>query len=240
MKMSARLLNGRILLITDDLEANHIWAYLLTQKGTDVFAVSTASAAADLYAKDSFDLLIINFYFDFNEALLLTRQIRPDIANPILLLFNTHDEATLLDAYEAGIDEFIVKPISHRLFIAKISSWLRRSWTGPTEYLNPLQIDELRLDSALRQVIIGPESVIKLTNLEFRVLHLLMSHRGQVLDTNIIVNRVWGHSGNGDNILLKNVIYRLRRKIEVNPSHPRFLQTVQGEGYTFRLTAYPP
>ncbi|MAT96830.1 MAG: hypothetical protein CL608_06775 [Anaerolineaceae bacterium] len=237
--MSTRLLNGRILLISDDSEANHVWAYLLTQKGMDVFTVDTASAAAELFARDPFDLLIINYYFDFNEALTLSRQLRPEIANPILLFIGTQDEATLLDAYEAGVDECIVKPISHRLFIAKITAWLRRSWTVPTEALDHLQVDELRLDSSQRQIIIGEDAVIKLTNLEFRVLHLLMSHRGQVLDTNVIVDRVWGHTGNGDNILLKNVIYRLRRKIEDNPSHPRFLQTVPGEGYTFRPPAYP-
>lgn len=237
--MSTRLLNGRILLISDDSEANHVWAYLLTQKGMDVFTVDTASAAAELFARDPFDLLIINYYFDFNEALTLSRQLRPEIANPILLFIGTQDEATLLDAYEAGVDECIVKPISHRLFIAKITAWLRRSWTVPTEALDHLQVDELRLDSAQRQIVIGEDAVIKLTNLEFRVLHLLMSHRGQVLDTNVIVDRVWGHTGNGDNILLKNVIYRLRRKIEDNPSHPRFLQTVPGEGYTFRPPAYP-
>ena len=237
--MSTRLLNGRILLISDDPEANHVWAYLLTQKGMDVFTVDTAGAAAELFAKDPFDLLIINYYFDFNEALTLSRQLRPEIANPILLFIGTQDEATLLDAYEAGVDECIVKPISHRLFIAKINAWLRRSWTIPTEALDHLQVDELRLDSAQRQIIIGEDAVIKLTNLEFRVLHLLMSHRGQVLDTNVIVDRVWGHTGNGDNILLKHVIYRLRRKIEDNPIHPRFLQTVPGEGYTFRPPAYP-
>ena len=236
--MSTRLLNGRILLISDDQEANHVWAYLLTQKGMDVSTVDTAGAAAELFAKDPYDLLIINYYFDFNEALTLSRQLRPEIANPILLFIGTQDEATLLDAYEAGVDECIVKPISHRLFIAKINAWLRRSWTVPTEALDHLQIDELRLDSTQRQIIIGQESVVKLTNLEFRVLHLLMSHRGQVLDTNVIVDRVWGHTGHGDNILLKNVIYRLRRKIEDNPSHPRFLQTVPGEGYTFRPPAY--
>ncbi len=236
--MSTRLLNGRILLVSDDADANHIWAYLLTQRGMEVSVVDTAGAAAELFAKDPFDLLIINYYFDFNEALTLSRQLRSEVANPILLFIGTQDESTLLDAYEVGVDECIVKPVSHRLFMAKITAWLRRSWTVPTEALDHLQFDEMRLDSNQRQIVIGDDSVIKLTNLEFRVLHLLMSHRGQVLDTNVIVDRVWGHTGNGDNILLKNVIYRLRRKIEDNPSHPRFLQTVPGEGYTFRPPTY--
>ena len=231
-----RLLNGRILLTSDDLEANKIWAYVLIQKGLDVFTIESASSALELSTKDPFDLLILNHYYDLNEALTLTRQIRAEIANPVLLFTSTQDESFLLDAYEAGVDECILKPISHRLFIAKISAWIRRSWTIPTEALDHLQVEGLRLDSTQRQIIIGDEAVIKLTNLEFRVLHLLMSHRGQVLDTNIIVDRVWGHTGNGDSILLKNVIYRLRRKIESDPSRPRYLRTLAGEGYSFRIS----
>jgi len=233
--MNTRLLNGRILLISDDLEANNIWAYVLNQNGLDVLTAGSTNSAVELFTKDPFDLLIINYYFDLNEALTLSRQFCSEIANPVLLFISTQDESLLLEAYKAGIDECILKPISHRLFIAKITAWLRRSWTIPTEALDHLQVEDLRLDPTLRQIIIGEGSIIKLTNLEFRVLHLLMNHRGQVIDTNIIVDRVWGHTGNGDSILLKNVIYRLRRKIETDPSRPRYLQTLAGEGYTFQI-----
>jgi DNA-binding response OmpR family regulator len=233
--MNTRLLNGRILLISDDLESNNIWAYILTQKGMDVLTAGSATSAMELFTKDPFDLVIINYYFEINDALTLSRQFRSEIANPLLLFTSTQEESVLLDAYEMGVDECIIKPISHRLFVAKITAWLRRSWTVPTEALDHLQANDLRLDPAQRQIRMGEDSVIKLTNLEFRVLHLLMSHRGQVLDTNVIVDRVWGHTGNGDSILLKNVIYRLRRKIEDDPSRPRYLQTMAGEGYSFRM-----
>jgi DNA-binding response OmpR family regulator len=232
---NTRTINGRILLISDDLEANNIWAYMLTQKGLDVLTAGSRNSAIDLITQDPFDLLIINYYFDLSEALTLSRQLASEIANPLLLFISTQDESILLDAYEAGVDECILKPISHRLFVAKIVAWLRRSWTIPTEALDHLQMEELRLDSTQRQVTIGQGTYIKLTNLEFRVLHLLMSHRGQVLDTSVIVDRVWGHTGNGDSILLKNVIYRLRRKIEEDPSRPRYLQTMAGEGYSFQI-----
>ena len=233
--MNTHTLNGRILLVSDDLEANNIWAYVLTQKGFDVITSGSANSAFELFIKDPFDLVIINYYLDLDEALAFARQFRTEIVNPIILFISTQDENFQIEAYEAGIDECILKPISHRLFAAKIAAWLRRSWSIPTEALDHLQAEELRLDPNQRQIIIDEGTVIKLTNLEFRVLHLLMSHRGQVLDSNIIVNRVWGHTGNGDSVLLKNVIYRLRRKIEADPSHPRYLQTLAGEGYTFRI-----
>ena len=233
--MNSTILNGRILLVSNDFEANSIWAYVLTQKGLDVSTTESLDSALELFTKDPFDLLVINYYSDLNEALMLSRQFRSEIANPILLFIPSQDESFILDAYEAGIDECILKPISHRLFIAKITAWLRRSWTIPTEALEYLQVEELRLDPKQRQVVSSEGSIVKLTNLEFRVLHLLMSHRGQVLDTSVIVDRVWGHTGNGDSILLKNVIYRLRRKIEDDPSRPRYLLTLAGEGYSFQI-----
>ena len=63
-----------------------------------------------------------------------------------------------------------------------------------------------------------------------------MSHRGRVLDTDFIVDHVWGYAGHDESVLLKNVIYRLRRKIEPDPARPRYVQTVNGAGYSFRPT----
>ena len=77
-------------------------------------------------------------------------------------------------------------------------------------------------------------SPVNLTNLEFRLLHCLMGHHGQVLGPGVIVDHVWGYAGGGDNTALKNVIYRLRRKIEPDPAQPRYIATVAGEGYVFQ------
>jgi two-component system OmpR family response regulator len=74
---------------------------------------------------------------------------------------------------------------------------------------------------------------IKLTNLEFHLLHLLMSQPGRVFSAEEIIQSIWGGYGDGDQVLLKNVVYRLRKKIEADPSHPVLLQTWQG-GYSFR------
>lgn len=157
-----------------------------------------------------------------------------EAVNPILLMTPRRHEAHLLEAYQAGVDECIVKPISPSLFLAKVKSWLRRSWTVPAEALNGVQAGDLQLDPARRELITATGSVVKLTNLEFRLLHLLMSHRGQVLDSNLIIDRVWGYTGGGNSVLLKNVVYRLRRKVEPDPSQPRYIQTATGERYTFQ------
>jgi DNA-binding response OmpR family regulator len=74
---------------------------------------------------------------------------------------------------------------------------------------------------------------VKLTNLEFHLLHLLMSRPGRVFNAEEIIQAIWGGYGHGDQVLLKNVVYRLRRKIEADPGRPALLQTWQG-GYSFR------
>jgi len=124
--------------------------------------------------------------------------------------------------------------MSPRLLLAKVRDWLRRSWTIAAEALDPLQVGDLRLESTGRQVVTADGYGVKLTNLEFRLLHLLMSDAGQALESNVIVDRVWGHTGGGDSVLLKNLVYRLRRKIEPEPSEPRYIETVAGEGNTFQ------
>jgi len=114
-------------------------------------------------------------------------------------------------------------------------AWLRRSWVGSIEVLANLQVGDLLLDPAQRQLVAPPSQVIKLTNLEFRLLYLLMSHHGQVLETNVIIDRVWGsYSDGGDSILLKNLVYRVRNKIELDPHQPRYILNVAGEGYMFQ------
>jgi len=87
------------------------------------------------------------------------------------------------------------------------------------------------LDPDRRQLRLPDGGEISLTNLELRLLHLLMSHPGQDLEANMIIDRVWGFE-TVDSAELKNVVYRLRRKIEPDPAHPRTIQTVPG-GYIF-------
>ena len=107
-------------------------------------------------------------------------------------------------------------------------------WTVTGEALETLQVGDLRLEPAKRQVITPEGKAVRLTNLEFRLLHLLMMNRGQVLESGVIVDRVWGYIGDTDRVPLKNVVYRLRRKIEPDPSRPRYICSVGGVGYTLR------
>jgi two-component system response regulator RegX3 len=230
----AKLVMGnRALLVSNDREVSGIWAYALRQIGLDVTLATSATAALRLWAEDVFDLILIDVCGPDLDGIDLARRMRDEAVSPILLFTPDRDEAHSLAAYQAGVDECVVKPVSPSLFLAKVRAWLRRSWTVSAGALHCLEAGSLRLDPERREVTAGSGSAIRLTNLEFRLLHLLMTHQGHVLTSDLIIDRVWGYSGGGDSIVLKNVVYRLRRKIEPDPSQPRYVQTVPGEGYVF-------
>ena len=103
----------------------------------------------------------------------------------------------------------------------------------PVDELSLVKVGKHRLDPTQRCIIDSNGLEIRLTNLEFRLLHLLMSRPGYVFSAGDIIKSIWGEYGKGDQILLKNVVYRLRKKIEADPGHPMLLQTWQG-GYAFQ------
>ena len=147
-----------------------------------------------------------------------------------MLFLPAHHEAEILEAYQAGVDECVVKPISPAIFLAKIAALSRRSHR---ELDSNLRSGKLRLDPA-RRIAISPDGKeIRLTNLEFRLLHLLMSRPGYVLKSEEIIRTVWGMYGQGDQTLLKNVVYRLRKKLGSGPEDRYMIQTAPG-GYSYR------
>jgi DNA-binding response OmpR family regulator len=110
---------------------------------------------------------------------------------------------------------------------------LRRAGTIPVSVLPTLESNGLALDPSTRQVTRPDGESYQLTPLEFRLLYLLMTNRGQVIGSDLIVERVWGYSGSGNRDLVRGLVRRLRRKIDPDPHHPRYIETISGVGYRF-------
>ena len=222
-----------VFLVSNDPETGGIWSYALRQKGVSVMLTGSFAEAMAKWPQYPCDLVLIDVCGPDLDGVELARRLRAEVVGPILLLTPNREESHLLGAYRAGVDECIVKPVSPSLFLAKVHVWLSRSWCIPVQALDDLERGPLYLDATQQEVSLAGEEHIRLTHLEFRVLYLLMSHPNQVLSSDLIAGRVWGQSGEGDSVLVKNVVYRLRRKIEPDPSEPRHLQTVRGRGYLF-------
>ena len=229
--------NGRplakIFVVCDQSDTAPVWGFMLRQKGLRVILQSSLDKAVERWNTEIPDLVVIDVDVPHQERIALYQKFRAVSVAPILMFLPVYHETEILEAYTAGVDDVLIKPISPAVFLAKITAWMRRSWTVPTAELSRVNAGKHRLEPT-RRCLVNPKGLeINLTNLEFRLLHLLMSRPGHTFSAEDIVQAIWEGYGNGDQVLLKNVVYRLRRKIEADPSRPIFLQTGP-RGYCFQ------
>ena len=162
------------------------------------------------------------------------RRIRTVTEAPAIMVTNRLAEDEHCALLNDGIDLVVQRPFSTRLFIAQIRSLLRRAGGMPSFSLPPLTVNNLTLDPTARTIQVGERPPRLLTHLEFRLLYALMINRGQVLPTDMIVERVWGYTDRGSRELVRGLVNRLRGKVEANPRKPSIIVTVPGLGYCFR------
>jgi len=224
---------SKIFVICNQQDTAPVWGYILRQQGLIFILETSPEKAIDRWSTEMPDLVVLDLAGTHEDRMELYERFRAVSVAPILLFLPTYHETQILEAYHAGVDDVVVKPISPPVFLAKILAWSRRSWTIPITTLSLINAGKHRLDPAHRCLIQPDGYEIKLTNLEFRLLHLLMSQPSYVFGAEEIVQSIWGGYGNGDQVLLKNVVYRLRKKIEADPSRPALLRTHQG-GYSFQ------
>jgi two-component system, OmpR family, response regulator len=223
----------KVFVVCDQKDSAPVWGYILRQQGLFVSLEHSRQKAIDRWSSEMPDLVVLDVDSKHQERMDLYKSFREVSVAPVLLLLPAYHETQILEAYAAGVDEVIIKPISPPIFLAKILAWGRRAWTVPVANLSLVQAGKHRLDPGRRCLTNPDGSEIALTTLEFRLLHLLMSQPGHIFSAEEIIASIWGAYGSGDQVLLKNVVYRLRKKIEAYPSHPVLLQTWQG-GYSFQ------
>jgi DNA-binding response OmpR family regulator len=154
---------------------------------------------------------------------------------PLVVLVDAPAEARLLALLRGGADVVLPRPVSPQLLAEYARVVLRRSGAVPAFMLPRLDLEEISLDPATRTVVVSGRDPCRLTQLEFRLLYVLMTNREQVIPTEAIVERVWGYAGEGDRDLVRGLVSRLRHKIEPDPDKPRFIETLSGVGYRFSL-----
>ncbi len=206
-------LGPRVLLICDRSDISNAWLVLLKERNLNAAVEKNAESVLAVENGEPFDLIIIDIYNRQIDISKLCKDLRLKVIAPILLFAFVTSEADILEAYATGIDECVAKPVSPALFLCKINSWIRRSGTIPTGALNNVNAGDFHLDCTRRCIVSENGSQTPLTNLEFRLLYLLMSHPQQILETNDLIDSIWGYANEGDSNLLKNLVYRLRRKL---------------------------
>jgi DNA-binding response OmpR family regulator len=229
--------NRRTVFISDNLDTTRLFAYALQRKNITTAVVGSAAEAIDHRRGWGRNLLVINNCAGEIDIFAVCQQARKSYECPCLLLDYRTDEPYMAEAYKAGVDDYIAKPIGLHLFQLKVVAWLRHVSPQQSQLRGKLARNGFSLDPIQSQLKMKCGSVVDLTNLEFRLLHFLLRRPGEIFESRRIIEHVWGaNCDDGRNhALLKNLVYRLRRKVEPDPHQPTYLQTVFGRGYKLQL-----
>jgi two-component system response regulator ResD len=178
------------------------------------------------------DLVVLDLMLPGVDGLEVLRRLREWPAPPgVILLTAKGDESDRVIGLRQGADDYVVKPFSPVELVARVDAVLRRV-ERPVEDGAPLVMGELRIDPAARQLTVRDEPVA-LTQREFDLLLFMAQHPHQVFSRNQLMDAVWQYSFYTDTSTVTVHIRRLRTKLEIDPAHPRHLETVWGIGYRF-------
>jgi len=223
-----------VLIVCNEPSTAPVWGYMIREKKLHAVIETDPQNAVERCIEVEPSLTIFDFQLPHSKIVDICLKLRATCENPIILFLPAYDENSILEFYDAGIDDCVVKPISPAVFYAKVKAWLRHSKRIPVDAMLELRVGDICLDPNQNVLVLCDGREVDLTDLEVRFLHLLMSAPDQVFDSDSIVNHVWGLYGEQDVTLLKHLVYRLRRKLDDDPNDPRWIQTWHGKGYSFR------
>ncbi|HEX6231378.1 MAG TPA: response regulator transcription factor [Actinomycetota bacterium] len=220
----------RILMVEDERAISEPLAESLEREGFDPEVAATLEAARDAYHRQPPDLVLLDVMLPDGDGRDLAREIRKSSDVPIIMLTARGEEIDRVLGLELGADDYVVKPFSARELTARIRAIMRRGRL--TERRGPIEIGDIRLDPASR-VVTKAGNPIELAAREFDLLHMLMANAGQVLRREQIMDEVWDPHWFGPTKTLDVHVSWLRKKIEDDPSNPRYITTMRGVGFRF-------
>lgn len=228
----------KILLVDDDSSLAEVTAFVLRRAGYLVILAYDGTQALDLWADEQPDLILLDIQLPDKDGLTVCQELRTMSSVPIIMLTVRDSDDDIVHGLEIGADDYLTKPFSPKQLVARVQAVLRRSNTAPHQVTQAprLVVGALELDP-MRQTAQTPQGLVRLTRLEFRLLHYLLINRDRIVPTEAILSHVWGYAGTGDRALLKQLVYRLRQKIVHPDPNRHYIETVPGLGYTITQTA---
>jgi DNA-binding response OmpR family regulator len=218
----------KILVVDDDLELLGLIGFALRQAGYLAISATDGGAALAAFEREQPDLVILDVNLPDTNGFEICRRIRVESRTPIMMLTVRSGEEDQVRGLDGGADDYLTKPFSPRTLLARVRALLRRA---EIDRPAPLAAGDLALDVERQAVSVGGAAPVRLTSLEFRLLQYLLANAGHTIPTEKLTTHVWGYRGVGDRQLLKQLVHRLRQKIERNPAEPEYVVTVAGVGY---------
>jgi two-component system, OmpR family, response regulator MtrA len=222
-------LRPRILFVEDDPAVRETATLLLESAGLDVVAEANGQRGLERFTSAGADLVILDVMLPAVGGFDLCREIRSRSSVPVLMLTARTATADVVAGLEVGADDYVTKPYEPSELIARVRALLRRVG-GPDDEV--VAVRDLRIDPAAFRVEKGGEEVA-LSATEFRLLHELAAHPGQVFTREVLLERMWHYDYLGDSRLVDMAVKRLRDKVEDDPHAPAAIKTVRGVGYRF-------
>jgi two-component system response regulator MtrA len=222
----------QVLFVDDDEDLRGLVGLALQDAGIHLLCASNGLEALEIWRCKPLDLVLLDIMMPGMDGLEVCRQIRLVSNIPIILLTAKGQEMDVVQGFEAGANDYIIKPFRPKELVARMVSAMNLvPQQGAEEKL--LIYQNLALDTESRSLKQDNEFV-PLTSLEFRLLEYLMQNTGVVLSKEKLLKHVWGYLDvNGDTNLIEAAVRRLRVKLEADPSSPELIRTVRGVGYLF-------
>ena len=223
----------RILIIEDEADLVRGLKLNLVDEGYEVAWASDGREGLRRALEDAPDLVILDIMLPGMNGLEVCRELRQQHATvPVLMLTAKGGEIDKVVGLEIGADDYMTKPFSVRELLARIKAHLRREKREPAHVPKTCAFGEVVIDFA-RFKVRRAGSETDLTSLEVDILKYLISHKGEVVSRDALLDKVWGYEQFPTTRTIDNHILKLRKKIEDDPSHPRHILSVYGEGYRF-------
>ena len=223
-----------ILIVDDEQSIREMVTIALEAAGYNCLQAENARTAHALILDESPSLVLLDWMMPETSGLELLRRLRRDPLTaciPVIMLTAKAEEDSLVQSLSSGADDYVTKPFSPKVLIARIKAALRRQESDTLE--EPLQVDGLLFDPISHNVSIN-EQTLSIGPTEFRLLRFFLTHQDRVYSRSQILDHVWGSNVYIDERTVDVHIRRLRKAITVD-NHQRYIQTIRGTGYRFSI-----
>jgi two-component system KDP operon response regulator KdpE len=223
---------ARILLVDDEAAIQRTVGPLLRARGYDVAIAGTGMEALEVVARQPPDLIVLDLGLPDLEGTEVCRRVRARSQAPIIVLSARGAEADKVNALDMGADDYVTKPFGPEELLARIRVALRRVMSEEEAASGCLRTGDITIDYDRRRVVRG-DTEIRLTPKEFELLSLLARNHDRVLTHRAILKAIWGANAVEQPEHLWTLVAQLRRKLEPDPSNPRYLRSEPWVGYRF-------
>jgi len=227
------LKNKRILIVDDDSLQRELIHDICKMGGATVYSAVDGLEGLQLFFTCQPDLVILDVMMPIMDGYEVCQRMQESANTPIIMLTALNNEQAIVKGLDAGAVDYVTKPYSPRVLLARIRAALRQVTVQPTEKSRHSYHDGyLSIDTAHHRVLVQDKAV-KLSAKEHKILLYLFQHAGQILTFQQILNHVWGWEYQDNSDYVHVYISHLRRKLEQKPKQPQYLITEHGVGYRF-------